>query len=336
MPDQFDHPRLGPAELVQAAAIARRFHVEGVSKVQIGQEFGLSRFKVARILADARAAGIVQVEIRLPARIDAELSTALRGSWGLQRAVVVDTADEPDTSLRAHLAAVTADLLAEIVTDEDVLGLTWSRTIDRATTRLRRLARCTVVQLAGTLARADTDRSTVEIVRRAAAVGGGRALPVYAPLIVEDGAAAAALRRQPDIAGAFAHFDRLTKAVVAVGSWEPGYSTVWDAVSVQERESYRRLGARAEVSARLLDAGGRDLVTDLDGRVMAITTAQLREVPEVIAVVGGSARAHAAEAALRSGFVTTLVTDAAVARHLLHVGDPSAISLGAAGRDRVG
>jgi len=105
---------------------------------------------------------------------------------------------------------------------------------------------------------------------------------------------------------------------------------------VQERESYRRLGARAEVSARLLDAGGRDLVTDLDGRVMAITTAQLREVPEVIAVVGGSARAHAAEAALRSGFVTTLVTDAAVARHLLHVGDPSAISLGAAGRDRVG
>jgi len=231
MPDQFDHPRLGPAELVQAAAIARRFHVEGVSKVQIGQEFGLSRFKVARILADARAAGIVQVEIRLPARIDAELSTALRGSWGLQRAVVVDTADEPDTSLRAHLAAVTADLLAEIVTDEDVLGLTWSRTIDRATTRLRRLARCTVVQLAGTLARADTDRSTVEIVRRAAAVGGGRALPVYAPLIVEDGAAAAALRRQPDIAGAFAHFDRLTKAVVAVGSWEPGYSTVWDAVS---------------------------------------------------------------------------------------------------------
>lgn len=318
---------VGPGELVQVAAIARRFYVDGASKVQIADEFGVSRFKVARLLADARAAGIVQVDIRLPARLDADLSAALRGALGLARVLVVDTPEHPDTSLRGHLAAVVADLLTEIVDDDDVLGLTWSRTIDVATTKLSRLARCSVVQLAGTLARTasdpgrDTgsDNSTVEIVRRAAAVGGGRAWPIYAPLMVKDRAEADSLRRQADIAAAFAHFDRLTKAVVAVGAWAPTYSTVWEALSPDEREAHRLAGARAEVSARLLDAAGGDVVTDLDDRVMAISTAQLRAVPEVIAIVGGSARAAAAEAAVRSGFVTTLVTDATVARHLLAV-----------------
>jgi len=311
---------LGPHELVRAALIARRFYVDGATKVQIADELGLSRFKVARVLADARAAGLVHVDIRLPASIDAELSAALCTSVGLSRAVVIDTPYQPDASLRAQLAGVTADLLTEVVQDDDVLGLSWSRTIDLATTRLSRLARCSVVQLAGTLARTDTDNSTVEIVRRAATVGGGRAWPIYAPLVVEDASAAESLRRQPDIAAAFAQFDRLTKAVVAVGSWESGYSTVWDALPTDQREAYARVGVRAEVSARLLDAHGADVVTDLDDRVMAISTAQLRTVPEVIAIVGGPARVVAAEAAVRSGLVSTLVTDASVAKHLLAAG----------------
>ncbi len=313
---------LGPAELVRAAAIARRFHVDGVAKVQIAEEFGLNRFKVARVLADARAAGIVHVDIRLPAQIDAELSDTLRRTLGLTRAVVVDSPDQSEAALRELLAAVTADLLAEIVDDQDVLGLSWSRTIALAVSRLPRLAGCSVVQLAGTLARADTDSSTVEIVRHAAAVGGGRALPIYAPLIVEDRFAADSLRRQVDIAAAFAQFDRLSKAVVAVGSWQRTYSTVWEALDPDERESCSRAGATAEVSARLLDAWGHDVSTDLDDRVMAVTTAQLRAVPEVVAIVGGSARAGAAEAAVRAGFVTTLVTDTTLARHLLAVHQP--------------
>lgn len=37
--------RMGPAELVQAAAMARRFYLEGKSKIQIAEEFGVSRLQ---------------------------------------------------------------------------------------------------------------------------------------------------------------------------------------------------------------------------------------------------------------------------------------------------
>ena len=306
-----------PAELVTTAAIARRFYVDGMSKVDIAQEFGISRFKVARILTAARHRGLVRVDIRLPGSIDGDLSAGLRDALGLRRAIVLDHPAEPEASLRQHLAEVTADLLAEVVEDGDMLGLTWSRTLEATNAALTRLARCTVVQLAGTLAHRDGDRGTVEMVRRAAAVGGGRAYAIYAPLVVPDAATAASLRSQPGIADALGCFDELTKAVVSIGHWSAHHSTVWEAVSHDDRGRYRDLGACAEVSGRLFDADGNALHTDLDDRLIAISVDQLRAVPEVVAISAGAGRAGAVEAVARARFVTTLVTDATCARAIL-------------------
>ena len=65
-----------PAQLVRAANVARRFFIDGRSKSEIAAEYGVSRFKIARILDEARATGIVRIEIRLPAGLDASLASA--------------------------------------------------------------------------------------------------------------------------------------------------------------------------------------------------------------------------------------------------------------------
>src|SRR6266536_5132830 len=110
---------LGPAELVRAASIARRYFLDGRSKSEIADEFGVSRFKVARILDDARAEGIVRIEIRLPAGLDASLAQALHDAFGLRHAIVVDTLVEPEAQMRRQLAHAAAALLKEIVTVDD-------------------------------------------------------------------------------------------------------------------------------------------------------------------------------------------------------------------------
>ena len=88
---------LGPSDLVRKATIARRYYLEGRSKIELAQEFGLSRFKIARILDEAVQQGIVHISISLPAEIDSELSESLRRRYARRRAVVVGTADEPTT-----------------------------------------------------------------------------------------------------------------------------------------------------------------------------------------------------------------------------------------------
>src|SRR5690349_2207366 len=140
----------GPAEVVLTASVARRYYLDGKSKIEIAEEFKLSRFKVARLIDNARASGMVRIEISHPGTIDVDFSDRVRTRFALQHAVVVDTPDDDDASLRQHLGAAAADLLAEIVTTEDVLGLAWARSVSAMTTALTtQLATTPVIQLTG-------------------------------------------------------------------------------------------------------------------------------------------------------------------------------------------
>ena len=306
---------MGPDEMVRAAAIARQYFLDGRSKVEIADTFGLSRFKVARILEECLALGIVDIKITLPAHVDSELSEQLRTQLGLHYSLVVDTQEESEVELRSHLGRVTAELLTEIVRPEDVLGVGWGRTLSATADHLSALAPCPVVQMAGVAG--SVAENSMELVRRITSVSGGLAYPIYAPLLLPDAATAAGLRRQADVASAAEQFDRITKAVVAVGSWDPPNSQLHAAMDPRERERLRRLGVRAEVCGALVDSDGNSVDTDLPSRMIAIDTDQLAEVPDVIAVAGGESKAEAIAALLRSGLISSLVTDVAVARHLL-------------------
>lgn len=283
--------RMGPAELVQAAAMARRFYLEGKSKIQIAEEFGVSRFKVARVLETALERDLVRIEIRVPAELDAERSDALRARYGLRHAVVVESpAEAEETPDPENLGEVAADLLGELVNEGDVLGLAWGRSTIHMAAALDRLPPCTVVQLTGVYDAGTAERGSVEAVRRAAQVSGGDAHPIYAPMLLPDAATAEALRHQTGIARAFEYFDKVTVACVSIGSWEPGISTVHDMLSDEERAHYASLGVAAEMSAHLFDAEGRRVGRDLGERCITVKTDQLRKVPEVVAIAAWPAQ----------------------------------------------
>ena len=105
-----------PAQLILIASVARRYYLEGKSKIEIAEELGLSRFKVARLLETARDSGLVHIEIADPDMIDVDLSARLQDAYDLHHAVVVDTPDENPTTLRERLGNAAAELLSEIVT----------------------------------------------------------------------------------------------------------------------------------------------------------------------------------------------------------------------------
>lgn len=310
------HPP-GPTALVLLGEVARRFHLRGDSKIQIGADLGLSRFKVARLLEEARERGIVQVSVVVPGGADPERSVRLAQALGLERAVVVDTPTGDDEAVREHVGSAVASLLEELLVDGEVLGLTWSRTLVHASAALTRLPPCTVVQLAGALHDEGASAGTVEIVRRAAVVSGGRSLPLYAPLVTADAETAAALRRDPGISAAMRRIDDLTTAVIAIGAWSEHDSTIWNAVPPGEREAALENGACAEISGRLLDADGAVVRSAFDDRVIALRLEQLLRVPEVVGVAYGAARARATLAAVRGGYVRSLVVDRPLADALL-------------------
>ncbi len=125
------------------------------------------------------------------------------------------------------------------------------------------------------------------------------------------------LLRQEQVADAVARFDAVTKAVVGVGGWDPPSSTLHDALSPAERDLMRRGGVHADLSGVLLDAHGDAVETPLSGRIIAITAPQLRRIPEVIGIAYGVHKVSAAHAAIRGGYLHTLVTHTDFAQQLL-------------------
>jgi DNA-binding transcriptional regulator LsrR (DeoR family) len=307
----------GPAELVLTASVARRYYVDGKSKVEIADEFRLSRFKVARLIHTARTTGIVRIEIGYPGAIDVDLSGRLQSALGLRHAVVVDTPDDDDVSLRQHLGEAAAGLLTEIVTADDVLGLAWARSVSAMTVALTRLAPVPVVQLTGALARPEMDDNSVDLVRQAARASGGPAHFFHAPLVVPNAATARAMRKQPEIARAFARFGSVTKAVVGIGRWAPGQSTIFDAAEERDRQQLSRLGACADISGVTINVDGKPVHARLTERMIGISAPEMRAIPEVIAIAYGMAKAPAIRAAFRSGLVNGIVTHATLAAALL-------------------
>ena len=307
----------GPARLVLTASVARRYYIDGKSKIEIADEFGLSRFKVARLLDAARSSGLVRIEIGYPGVVEVELSRRLQDAFGLQHAIVVDTAEEDQASLRQQLGKAAAELLTEITTPDDVLGLAWARSVSAMATALTELTATPVVQLTGALSRPDGDDTSVDVVREVARISGGPAYFFHAPFIVPDPATARALRKQPEVARAFAQFPAVTKAIAGIGRWQAGQSTLYDAAQDKERRLLRRQGICAEISGVFLDTDGTPVQTPLNDRMIGVNTTQMQAIPEVIAIAYGSIKAPAVRAALHSRLVNGLVTHTTLARALL-------------------
>lgn len=309
----------GPSERVLAAAVARRHYLDGASKVEIAEALGISRFKVARLLDAARSSGMVRIEIARDDSVDTELSEAVRAALGLRRVVVVAGMSEPRRE-RAHVGATAAELLVEVIGPDDVLGLPWSRTVDAMVSALSVLPPNPVVQLTGSLVLPDEDSSSVDVVRRAARLAGGDAYVFYAPMILDDEASAAMIRRQPPVVAAMAQIPRVTVAVVGIGAWREGDSTIHDIVGPDVRAAVAAAGAVGEVAGVFFDDEGADVANPLTARLIVPTNEQLRAVPEVIAIAHGESKALAIRAAVRGGLVTSLVTTTATARRLLEGG----------------
>lgn len=300
-----------------ALAAAWRYYRDDQSKTEIAAALGISRFQVARLLAQARRDGLVRIEIGRPGRIDDELSAALAQRLGLGRAVVVATDPAAPSATVDHVARALGAELVGAVSEGATVGLTWSRAAAGLGRSVTGLARCTVVQLAGAVYPPDGLPGSVEVARAVAQVAGGAAHTVYSPLVVADAATADGLRRQPEVAATLERAEHLDVVVLSVGAWKPRASAVYDLVGEGEQRALADRGVVGEVSGHVIDADGHLVLSTLEDRVVGASLAQLAAVPVRLTSSHGAHRRDATLAAVRAGLVHTLIVDDGLARALL-------------------
>lgn len=310
-----------PLSQLHMVEAARRYYLDDASKVQIAQEMGLSRFKVARLLESARDEGIVRIEVIDPTAIRDKLSRELTERFGLKHAIVVDTEGLSSDDGLDELGRQAGELLARLVQPTDVIGLPWSRMVSRAVAYFTGIPPIPMVQLSGALDLPGTNASPVDVVRDAARLTGGEAHVFYAPLVADTASAAQVIRAQAAVTSTLTEARHCSLALVGIGAWAPSSSTLFDLASEEERAELDELDVVGEVAGSFFNRAGSPLNAGLSQRLVTIEPKHLLMIPSVIALSHGAERAQALMAAIRGSYVNSVVVDTALAHALLDLSD---------------
>ena len=315
-------PHPGDASDSVLVHIAQLFYERDMTKQDIANKLGISRFKVARLLDYARSEGIVRIEIRGSNLLDEPLSRQLEERFSLEKALVVVGDDKP---LADSMASVAATWLAQLMRADDVLGVAWGSTLQRVAelTHFDSDLDVPVVQISGAFAHTDQGQSPMEITARFASQLGNHPHWLLAPALVENLPTVQEMLNNPIIKPTVDLFDKVTVALVSIGSFsEPAESSLMSAAAIgdEERATLAAQGVVGDLLVHLFDREGNFIPTSITARTVAMSLDQMRAVPRVIAVAGGEGKHEAIAGALRTGVIDFFVTDAASARFALAQG----------------
>lgn len=305
------------AELLLMASIARHHYLRGESKVEIGERFEMSRFKVARLLDAARESGLVRLEITPAEGLDLDLSARVKEELGLRHCAVLAAGATTPPELNDALGRVAAGLLADALIKDDVLGLPWSRTVLAMSEHVDDWPAIKVVQLSGGIEVPGYDASAVDLIRSVARSCGGESAIFHAPFILDDVESADTLRRQSSVAAALAQASEVTHAVVGVGQWASGFSTIYDIAGDTSRAQAAEAGVVGESAGVFYDDQGRPVELEVTQRMLSISGERLTAIPNVWGLAAGATKVQAVAAAVAGGLINSLIVDESLGRSLV-------------------
>jgi DNA-binding transcriptional regulator LsrR (DeoR family) len=308
--------RDGHDDLIQAAWL---YHIGQMSQEEVSRRMGLSRFKVLRLLADARDRGLVRISIEHETSDTLVLADRLTARFALTEAQVAPDPGDGDAAARRAVGQVAAGFLARIGREGPLtVGVGWGRTLAamaEALTGLRNPDLC-FVSLMGSMTHTSAT-SPFDVCVRLAALTGGKAVFLPAPFLADSTADAAQIMGQRmvraalDVAGSASHM------VISVGECTPDSLLQSSSVLTQaEVSDLTAARAIADTTGKFFRADGQLAETDLNTRAPAIGLDALHRA-DVLLLAAGAAKAAAARAVLRAGFVNRLIVDQALAMALL-------------------
>jgi deoxyribonucleoside regulator len=316
-------PQTASEDVRLALRAAELYHLEGATQAEIAAKLGVSRPTVGRLIARARAQGLVQIEISVPedlrASVHTDLEREVERRFGLTEAIVLGDVFAGPSSGHQALARAAAALLGRRLQQSDTLGFTWGPEIVAVAQELRtKSTRCAnVVQLNGSLTSIDYQTGVDYTLGRCATQLQATAIRLHAPLYA-DPATVTALAKDSVLGKAIDTGSASDVMVFGVGPVST--STTLFAGSFVDAailDELHELGAVGEIGGRFFRLDGSDIGGTLPARTFAVSLDAVRSCRSSVLISGGELKHEAVLGALNGGLATILVTDLGCAHWLL-------------------
>ncbi|GAB3714553.1 sugar-binding transcriptional regulator [Nocardiopsis nanhaiensis] len=301
-------PDTDPERLYRAAQL---YYEQGATQAEVAEQLSVSRPSVSRLLAEARAVGLVEITVHRPSsQSTQELSARLREALELD-AVHIAPGDQSER-VGLGLGPLARHALSGVgLRPGDVLliasGVT---TYALAQQRMGDYPGVIVAPTVGGQAEADPWHQTNEVVRMFTSTSGGRPHYLFAPALPSP-ALLTALQDDPGFQQIVQDWGSAKAALVGVGAPPLSRESISRSVPRDHPNLAKSVG---DVCLAFFDREGAEVTFPGNERMVRVPGDALRAVPHRIAVAVGQEKTLSITVAARSGWLNQLVTDEATAQ----------------------
>jgi DNA-binding transcriptional regulator LsrR (DeoR family) len=305
----------GEAQLQTRAAWY--YYVGGLTQQEIADRLGLTRLRVNKIVGQARADGLVRIEIQMPFASCVALEEQLKTRFGLDQVSVVPTVPDPDTQQQV-IGEAASRMLEPLLSDGIGLGVGWGRTLREAARRMRahRHPSSWVTSLMGGLTRG-SGTNTFEVVTEFARLLSAECYYVAAPIYCPSPESRSTLLTHYGLAEVMRRAREGNVALLSCGDLSSRSLLASTHIVTENLDDLRAAGAVGDILGTFLDEYGRPINHPLNQRVMALSPQELKAYPVSILASGGLGKLQVVRGILNARYIRRLVTDEAVAEALL-------------------
>lgn len=305
------------------ARICHMYYNDGLTQQQIANRLHMSRIKVSRLLQQARASGVVKIEIKYDGFFP-ELEEELHRRYGVQF-VVADSVSDQSGDLLDSLGRTAAEYLGRVIGHRDVVTVGWGTTLGAVADHLSVDApTATFVPIVGGQANVGLDMHANSIAARMATNTGGRSEALFAPAVAESVRVRQMLIESRPVARVLDMAANAPICVFSLGApFSPsstitmvGYYTPADINMLRNEDA-----ACDIISTAYFTRDGKRCAEAVSSRTVSITEEQLRAIPHKVCVAGGADKHEAIRIALELGsYIDVMILDEKTARYLLSKG----------------
>lgn len=300
--------------------ICRLYYEQNVSQDVIAKKFHLSRSYISKLLKEASNLGLVEIRIKDPIQGESELETSLRNRFGLKKAIVVPVATQQFEKKLDAIGATVGRYLFSILSDDDIIGISWGLTLAACAKRLikKDLNNVKIIQLKGGLPHMEEIDRMNEIARLFSEAYKAETFFLPLPLIVDSVTIKNAIIQDRNIQSILKLGIDANIVLFAVGEFDVNSALVRSGYfNHDDVERLHSEGAVGDACGRLIDIKGSIIDKKYDERTIGISLNQLRNKEYSILVAAESKSVKGVYGALEAKYANVFITDEYTAKEII-------------------
>lgn len=303
-------------EDILLAKVAWYYYMQELTQQEIGEHLGIPRLRVNRLLDRARKSGIVHFSVRAGDSSRMETEQELMRRFHLKDTFIVPPALS-ETEVNENVAQAAAMYVHDHLDKHSFINMGYGDTPSRVLNHLANMSEFTinVVSLTGGVSN--------YLPNTQSDIFNAKLYLMPTPLIVQNPDIIQALEREPSVEQ-ISNMATLAKmTIIGIGGMDEGATVIKNGLLTHNDFLLLSMkGAVGDILCHFIDGQGQLVSSDIEGRLISTSLDTLKSLDNTIGVAAGLGKARAILAALRGGYLDTLITDETTAARILELCGP--------------